>query len=724
MCVCVCVCVRVCVCVCVHACVSCCAADMVEVVHCLFMRGAMYELTKKHGKTHARFEHFAMQFSSTAENLPHQRFQKVAHRLLTVIKRPWNKTLKRTDFEKQFNIARWESFSEDEKKTHTLQKCKGCSVFPQWYTAFPGRSVRMRSLASDVQKMTPTTPLTSQEQRVEAVEALKVAWKNKTGHNLEDDIMATPTTSLQRKPTDYQRKKSNKQVCKKFAEQLKKQYQSTDMAVCLQNRVSLGAWNRMVYNMSFSTPKKSQKSAKPKSHSPTSRTWDTDAVLQAAQQWPADKCINWSAFAREHGISGRNCGQVVKEFLVKQGIDVLKLECRTAPRIRVRRQLLKSYGVSHPAHKRKEHIKADIKNAVNTGRFHLGKECEGKVLFNYVCSNGKVEKRELQVHGRKISLYDVRQSLLHRHEKAGLMREHDKTLEEYLSQEHSRIIAQLQAIGEYYPSTDATLDDAELATRLYTFHHTRMLLLSNDHADLLGQSYLLEVVQVVYDEALFLTDNEYQSNFGHKLNVQAAVEMPHVRLLSMSGSTEEEQLRMAPDSCEDLHCTRKSLQRVVGDPIIDTLRGYTGDLQARWHEAGVQKGGEYRCGVGCGCPTSLLPNYASNLGYKIPSFRELQVRATAGFYGNKPGMNLHQLSLEQLHTELRARGMARVTTMNKVDASKHFCNLLQGVRVPALIAFSPRAELSSFALEQYELWPCEPLHDLKGHISHVLNKIP
>ena len=260
-------------CVCVLACVSCCAADMVEVVHCLFMRGAMYELTKKHGKTHARFEHFAMQFSSTAENLPHQRFQKVAHRLLTVIKRPWNKTLKRTDFEKQFNIARWESFSEDEKKTHTLQKCKGCSVFPQWYTAFPGRSVRMRSLASDVQKMTPTTPPTSQEQRVEAVEALKVAWKNKTGHNLEDDIMATPT-SLQRKPTDYQRKKSNKQVCKKFAEQLKKQYQSTDMAVCLQNRVSLGAWNIMVYNMSFSTPKKSQKSAKPKSHSPTSRTWD------------------------------------------------------------------------------------------------------------------------------------------------------------------------------------------------------------------------------------------------------------------------------------------------------------------------------------------------------------------------------------------------------------------------------------------------------------------
>ena len=62
---------------------------------------------------------------------------------------------------------------------------------------------------------------------------------------------------------------------------------------------------------------------------------------------------------------------------------------------------------------------------------------------------------------------------------------------------------------------------------------------------------------------------------------------------------------MAPDRGEDLHCASQSLQRVVGDPIIDILRGYAGDLHARCYEAGILTGGEFRYGVGCVCPTSL-----------------------------------------------------------------------------------------------------------------------
>ena len=65
------------------------------------------------------------------------------------------------------------------------------------------------------------------------------------------------------------------------------------------------------------------------------------------------------------------------------------------------------------------------------------------------------------------------------------------------------------------------------------------------------------------------------------------------------------------------------------------------------------------------------------------------------------------------------------TTMNKVNASKHFRNLLPRLQcLPALIAFFSRSELSSFALEQYELWPCGPCHEVKGHTSPIFDDIP
>ena len=74
--------------------------------------------------------------------------------------------------------------------------------------------------------------------------------------------------------------------------------------------------------------------------------------------------INWTAFARKHNVPGRNCGQVVKEYLAKQGDDVLNLEHLTTARVRPRWQLLKSFGVVHPAHKKQDQIKEDIIAAI------------------------------------------------------------------------------------------------------------------------------------------------------------------------------------------------------------------------------------------------------------------------------------------------------------------------------------------------------------------------
>lgn len=51
-------------------------------------------------------------------------------------------------------------------------------------------------------------------------------------------------------------------------------------------------------------------------------------LLMQLKNWPQEQIINWSALSREFNIAGRNNGQVVKEFAVKNGIDVFMLDHR------------------------------------------------------------------------------------------------------------------------------------------------------------------------------------------------------------------------------------------------------------------------------------------------------------------------------------------------------------------------------------------------------------
>ena len=64
---------------------------MVEAVQCLYMRGAIHELTKKHGTSVMRFNMFTSLFSSTTENLKNHHFDYNAHHLEGVIKGSWKK---------------------------------------------------------------------------------------------------------------------------------------------------------------------------------------------------------------------------------------------------------------------------------------------------------------------------------------------------------------------------------------------------------------------------------------------------------------------------------------------------------------------------------------------------------------------------------------------------------------------------------------------------------
>ena len=55
-------------------------------------------------------------------------------------------------------------------------------------------------------------------------------------------------------------------------------------------------------------------------------------------------------------------------------------------------------------------------------------------------------------------------------------------------------------------------------------------------------------------------------------------------------------------------------------------------------------GGRYKCGSGCGCPSSDIPAYSQQVVRPIPTLADLQARATAGHFGRLPGfLNLHTI---------------------------------------------------------------------------------
>ena len=112
----------------------------------------------------------------------------------------------------------------------------------------------------------------------------------------------------------------------------------------------------------------SSKHAKTKSHSPNFDRvrWDKDKVLADLQQCsPAPPSINWQQFAREHGVPGRNSGQVVKEFAKTSGINTEMLD-------EIRKQLLAKHE-----HYMRLNTDDEIKIVIiiNNNRWHLSTSC-------------------------------------------------------------------------------------------------------------------------------------------------------------------------------------------------------------------------------------------------------------------------------------------------------------------------------------------------------------
>ena len=88
------------------------------------------------------------------------------------------------------------------------------------------------------------------------------------------------------------------------------------------------------------------------------------------------------------------------------------------------------------------------------------------------------------------------------------------------------------------------------------------------------------------------------------------------------------------------------------------------------------------------------------------------------------GINpLDNLKVHELRMEIEKRGLL-TARKKKPQLENEFNELRRGItNVPALLQGTPETPLEELCLANYEISPVEPLHDLKGHLSNIIEEL-
>ena len=100
-----------------------------------------------------------------------------------------------------------------DKARHTLKKCSGCSTFGKWYDTFPGKSTKKAATCRKVHKVVKDlkhTPPSSSPENVLSV--FRNAYKDLTDRDLDEDIVKTPGSNLEKKKTAAEKKRYLREV--------------------------------------------------------------------------------------------------------------------------------------------------------------------------------------------------------------------------------------------------------------------------------------------------------------------------------------------------------------------------------------------------------------------------------------------------------------------------------------------------------------------------------
>ena len=292
-------------------------------------------------------------------------------------------------------------------------------------------------------------------------------------------------------------------------------------------------------------------------------------------------------------------------------------------------------------------------------------------------------EESLSVYGRHIDLSNLREKILRKHEKIGIIRDNDNLY--YSKLPLTNVYYKLRQYGE-----DAEGEETQARDQLKQICRTRHLKIWHDHSEVAGHGHLLVLVSAIYDPALFYSNAE-KAQKGVTIDVHKTVQEPHTYILARSKSSLKEQASFNHYRTNDLNSLGTELYTLKQTPIQDRLRYFHGDGPAQQFEAGAKIGGKYAC-VGCTATSSMLDDLTYTYHCNHMSIADRQAFTTAGVAWRKGGVNpLDNLKIKELKAELAKRG-ENTADKKKTELEQIFSDLRAGINnVPALLQKDPTA---------------------------------
>ena len=316
-----------------------------------------------------------------------------------------------------FSLAKWHELPVAERKQHSLSNCVSCFLkhfnrqcsFPMKPVYQHKPSVVVDEAAFQRQGLAKFTDNVLTE--------LNRVYEHEAGTSFNDAVVLNKSSGLQKR-TDKRAEmvKVKKQLTKAVNEQFSEKAAISMLSECESRRKYHR--KRMAQSFCTSTPPPAKK--KKKSHSPdfSNVTWDKEKLKETLENLPEGTVINWSQVARDHGIPGKNAGQVVKEFSETTSVDLSKIVTpKRKPTVRPRRRKLPGTEISIPSNPPLNAINDEINSMIASGRFTIGVECAPYTITTYKVVDGVMTAREREVQGRKVPLTDIRQHLLDKQKK-------------------------------------------------------------------------------------------------------------------------------------------------------------------------------------------------------------------------------------------------------------------------------------------------------------------
>ena len=151
--------------------------------------------------------------------------------------------------------------------------------------------------------------------------------------------------------------------------------------------------------------------------------------------------------------------------------------------------------------------------------------------------------------------------------------------------ELNEVQQKLRNLGEFSDNSE-TLE--ELLIKLKKIERTRYFAFWDHGLTNGNDSHLLITVNVLYDPASFLRDEEYYLTYKKNINVQATIEEPQLYLLAKCPSNHQ-QILYSEERVTDLFKMQKPIQCPNAVMINDIARFFKEDSPAHQFEVGQQK---------------------------------------------------------------------------------------------------------------------------------------